>query len=755
MASQNNKEDRLRSVALQNANSVQGAQQGIEQDLLQAKESLERKTQELAQSLAMMRATLESTTDGIVVTDGAGKVTGFNQRYVEMWGIPRELMDAGVHRAILDFCSGNFGDPAEFLKGIDAIYASSPAESSDVLTLNDGRVIERTSRIQFVDGQNVGRVWGFRDITAQRRAQDALREETRTLELLNRTGTIIASTLDLQTLVQTITNAATDLTGAEFGSFFYTTRDEEGEALLLYALSGAPREAFDKFGKPRATELFGPTFRGEGPIRIADVLLDPRYGKMAPHRGMPKGHLPVRSYLAAPVISRSGEVIGGLFFGHHLPGVFSERTERVIEGLAAQAAVAIDNARLYADANRAAEERKALLDAERSARAAAERASVMKDEFLATLSHELRTPLNAILGWAQILSTTPPEDDDLREGLSVIERNARAQTQLIEDLLDMSRIISGKLRLDVQRVDLRSVIEDAVAAVRHSAEAKDIRLQVVLDPAAGPVQGDPNRLQQCFWNLLSNSIKFTTKGGKVKIALSRVNSHLEVCVSDSGQGIVAEFLPYVFERFRQADGSITRRHGGLGLGLSIVKHLIELHGGSIQARSEGEGQGATFTVELPLMVIHSVDPATLREHPRSATAPVLSDDFPSLDGITVLVVDDDPDARQLLRRVLGERGARVLVAATSPEGIELLQRERPDMLLSDIGMPGEDGYALIRKVRQLPVEKGGRTPAAALTAFARTEDRTRALRAGYQAHIAKPVEAAELIALVASFTNRR
>lgn len=400
-------------------------------------------------------------------------------------------------------------------------------------------------------------------------------------------------------------------------------------------------------------------------------------------------------------------------------------------------------------------EREQLLESERAARAEAERVSRMKDEFLATLSHELRTPLNAILGWSQILRSRGHADQELMEGLSVIERNTRAQTRLIEDLLDMSRIISGKIRLDVQQVDLQDVISAAVASVRHSADAKEIRLQVVLDPLAGPVRGDPGRLQQCFWNLLSNAIKFTPRGGRVQVGLERVNSHLEVCVVDSGLGIKPEFLPHVFERFRQADSSTARQHSGLGLGLSIVKHLVELHGGSIRAKSAGEGQGATFCIELPLMVIHPRDDNTRREHPRGFAPIALSNDHPSLEGLTVLAIDDEPDARNLIKRVLEECGAKVILAASAAEGLEMMKSQRPDVILSDVGMPGGDGYEFIKKVRSLSHEDGGRTPAAALTAFARAEDRTRALRAGYQMHVAKPVDPLELTAVVASLVVRR
>ena len=412
-----------------------------------------------------------------------------------------------------------------------------------------------------------------------------------------------------------------------------------------------------------------------------------------------------------------------------------------------------DNARLYQAAQIAAEEREKLLDSERYARSHAERMSKMKDEFLATLSHELRTPLSAILGWAHILRRGSADATVMNQGLDTIERNARAQTHLIEDLLDMSRITSGKVRLDVQPVEPVSFIEAAVETVRPAADAKGIRLEKLLDPSAGPVSGDPGRLQQVIWNLLSNAIKFTPKDGKVQILLERVNSHLEISVADTGIGIGPEFLAHVFERFRQGDASTTRRYGGLGLGLAIVKHLVELHGGSILAKSAGEGQGATFVVQLPLTVVRRTEHNESR-HPQSPSA--LSYDFKGLDlsGIKVLVVDDEADARDLISRVLTDCDAEVFTAGTAGEALRLVEAERPHVLVTDIGMPDVDGYELLKRVRALGESSGGKTPAIALTAFARSEDRTRALRAGFLVHVSKPVEPAELVATVASVAGR-
>ncbi|MGN6368840.1 MAG: PAS domain S-box protein [Phycisphaerae bacterium] len=731
----------------------------------------------------------------------------------------------------------------------------------------DGRRIDISvtiSPIRDATGKVVGASKIARDISEIRRAA---RERERIHEL----GRTMARETDIHKLVQAITDAATELSGAQFGAFFYNVVNDAGESYMLYTLSGVSREHFANFPMPRNTEVFGPTFTGAGIVRSDDITKDPRYGKNAPRHGMPEGHLPVRSYLAVPVVARSGEVLGGLFFGHSEVGVFNAQAEAIVTGIAGNASVALENAKLQRELqenlqrfqslantipqlawmckpdgsifwynarwyeytgetpetqlgqgwekvhdpkelprvrkrwqtavaagepwedtfplrrrdgvmrwhlSRAepvkdssgkvimwfgtntditeqqtiAKEKEELLAAERAARSEAERVNRMKDEFLSTLSHELRTPLNAILGWSQLIQRGKGDPETLNEGLTVIERNARVQTQLIEDLLDMSRIISGKVRLDVQRLDPATVLEAAIASVQPSADAKGIRIVKVLDPLAGPVAGDPNRLQQVAWNLLNNAIKFTPKGGKVTVLLERVNSHIEFTVADTGQGIKAEFLPYVFDRFRQGDATTTRHHGGLGLGLAIVKHLVELHGGKVRVKSAGEGQGATFSVEIPVVAARQEED---REHPASPNFSATGAcEQIALDRLKVLVVDDEADARELLRRLLTECKAEVLLADSVNAAMEMVKRQRPDVIISDIGMPDRDGYELIKDVRRLPAGEGGKIPAIALTAFARSEDRMRALMAGYQAHIAKPVEPQELIVTVASVGGR-
>jgi PAS domain S-box-containing protein len=407
----------------------------------------------------------------------------------------------------------------------------------------------------------------------------------------------------------------------------------------------------------------------------------------------------------------------------------------------------------FTERKRAEDERIALLEREQEARLQAEAANRMKDDFLATLSHELRSPLNAMLGWTRLLNSRKFDEATTARAMETIERSARAQAQLIEDLLDVSRIIQGKLRLNIRPIALVSVIQAAIDIVRPAAEAKEMQLQCNLDSVVGLVAGDSERLQQVIWNLLSNAIKFTPKGGRVDVRLSQVNSYMEIAVKDTGQGIDPDFVPYVFDRFRQADSSITRSYTGLGLGLAIVRHLVELHGGTVRAESQGEGQGATFTVKLPVIPMRNeVIPAKSVGSAVEEEAPL--DNSPSLQGMRVIVVDDEADSREYIVALLEQCGAEVVAVTSAREALDAVSRVKADVLISDIGMPEEDGYSLIRKVRALKAEQGGQIPAVALTAYARAEDRTRAIAEGFQIHIPKPVEPSELATVVASLARR-
>ena len=430
----------------------------------------------------------------------------------------------------------------------------------------------------------------------------------------------------------------------------------------------------------------------------------------------------------------------------NIQGILLARRRAELQLLAAKEALRTSNQAL----RRALEDREMLLQSERAAREVAERASVVKDEFLATLSHELRTPLTAILGWSQILLTTDG-GVDMRRGVESIARNARAQAQLIDDLLDMSRIISGKLRIELQPLDISALAAAAVDTVTPSAQAKHIRLITSIAPDAGVVNADAHRLQQVFWNVLSNAIKFTPAGGTVRVEVSRHGSAVRFLVQDDGPGIDADFLPFVFDRFRQADASTTRRHGGLGIGLAVAHHLVELHGGTIAAESPvpGRGRGSAFTVQLPLA---DAPVAALRGGGGGQSVADAEAEALRLSGLSVLVVDDDADSRALSALVLQRCGAVVATAADGSQAMQLLAQSRPDVLVCDIGLPGTDGFALLRHIRSLPPETGGGVPAIALTAFTRREDRTRAMAAGYQLYLAKPFDPDELVAAVGSLS---
>jgi signal transduction histidine kinase/CheY-like chemotaxis protein len=472
--------------------------------------------------------------------------------------------------------------------------------------------------------------------------------------------------------------------------------------------------------------------------------------------------LGLKSCMIVPLVARN-RTLGTITLATAESNRYYDANDLVLaEDVAHRIALAVDNARLYREAQQAVTAREEalrvrddLLSREHAAREEAESANRAKDEFLATVSHELRTPLNAILGWAHMLRANKLDKLTQTRALETIERNAKSQAQLIEDILDVSRIVAGKLNLDVRPVELASIVNAAIDAVRPAADAKGIELDEILDPRAGPVLGDPNRMQQVIWNLAANAVKFTGKGGRVQVRLQRAGSYVEIVISDTGQGINSEFLPYVFERFRQADATSTRSHGGLGLGLAIVRHLVEMHGGAVFADSPGEGKGSTFTVRLPLIVAR-VERINIDDLQAPPDANVSTESSPRLEGVHVMIVDDEPDTREMLRLLMGQLGAEVRVCASSAEAIGVLNEWNPDVIVSDIEMPDEDGYELIREIRRLEANSGGRkVPAVALTAYGRVEDRLRALSAGYQIHMAKPAEPSELALVIAGLAARR
>ncbi|MGZ3181748.1 MAG: ATP-binding protein [Telluria sp.] len=710
------------------------AMTGVVQDIGERKHAEDA----LRQSEEALRALADSIPQLAWMANADGYIVWYNQRWYHYTGKSREDMLGWGWQSVQD----PEVVPIMMARWRASLRSGEPFEMEFPIRGADGQFrwfLTRVNPVRDARGHVLRWFGTSTDVDQVKRVEQALRDESQVLELLNETGATLATQRDLRSLLQTVCDAATRISGARVGAFFYRGRGAPGVAYTGLADDEPDLDA--KLG------ALGALVEADCPQRVDDT-------RAAGAPAVPHLHPPVRSFLAVPVTARSGEQLGCLFLGHPAPAQFNARSERIVAGIAAQAAVAIDNTRLYEAAQHAAEERKVLLENERLMRAEAERASQMKDEFLATLSHELRTPLSSILGWAQVLRRGSRGQEDLNKGLQTIERNARAQAQLIEDLLDMSRITSGKVLLDMQVIGAPMFVDAAIETLRPAFDAKAIRVVRRYDPHAGQIAGDPARLQQVVWNLLSNAIKFTPRDGTVTVCIEPAPGHVCIRVSDTGLGIKPEFLPHVFERFRQADASTTRRHGGLGLGLSIVKHLVEQHGGTVRVESEGEGHGATFTLELPLAQAQAVAERGARTPalPRKTRAPEMQ--TRDLSGVHVLVVDDERDARELIRRVLSECDASVTLAANAAEALELIQADPPDVLISDLGMPDMDGFELLGRVRALGPAAGGNVPAVALTAFARSEDRVKALENGFWAHIAKPVEPSELIAAVATIVNR-
>jgi PAS domain S-box-containing protein len=692
-----------------------------------------------ARASRRLAAIVESSDDAIIAKNLDGIVTSWNRAAERMLGYAAaEMIGESIRRIIPhDRQSEEDNVLAHIRRGEKVDHFETMRVRKDGTQLpisltvspifDDGGVVIGASKI-------------IRDISERKQAEQertrllaAAQEHAAIADKLNEVGGRVASALDRSTVVQVVVDAVTEVTHAEFGAFLSRPPDLSArDKYELHAVSGASKEAFPKLSHPGATALLAMTFLAGSPVRVHDVAQDPRFGPRPPHDDVPAGPLPIRSYLATPVRSRTGEVFGVLLVGHTRAGVFTAQHERLVAGIASWASLALENARLYVGA---------------------QEASRLKDEFLATLSHELRTPLNAILGYARMIRAGLVTGEKQTRAVETIERNATSLTQIVEDVLDVSRIISGKVRLNVQRVDMSQVVHNALEAVMPAANAKSVQVETVLDADSARVSGDPERLQQVVWNLAANAVKFTGRGGKVEVRLERAEAHVEVTVSDTGIGIAPEFLPHVFERFRQADSGTTRERGGLGLGLAIARHFVEMHGGSIQAASAGEGHGATFRLTLPIMNVQEEPP--LVAQPQSLTAgPGARAAVRELEGVTVLVVDDDPDALRLVGEILEAAGAWVTTASSALEALGAIDRRHFQVLVADIGMPRMDGFELVSRIRRHTDPRVRDIPAAALTAYARSEDRAKALRSGFNIHLAKPIDPGELMAVVAALVRR-
>jgi PAS domain S-box-containing protein len=824
-----------------------------------------------AESERRFRTMADSAPVLVWVTDAHGGGAYFNQGWLDFTGrTPEQELGDGWTRSV---------HPGDLQRLLGTHAAAAAAREKFQLEFrlrrHDGeyRWVLDTGAARFLpDGSFAGHIGSCVDITERKEGEQRLLEETRRNEALYRIGSRLAAELDVHRLVQTVTDEATTLTGAAFGAFFYNVVDTQGERYTLYTISGVPREAFSKFPMPRNTDVFAPTFKGEGVVRSDDITKDPRYGRNAPRQGMPEGHLPVRSYLAAPVQSRSGEVLGGLFFGHSQVGVFTERDERLVSGIAAQAAVAIDNARLY-QALRGSEDRlrvaleaaelgtwdfdpttgrlawdtrcKALFglppdapvdydvflaglhpdDRERADRAvkdaiapggggaydieyrtvgladgverwirasgralfesgravrfigtvfdiserkryveelelakdAAEAANRAKDQFLAVLSHELRTPLTPVLSTVQALESEPGLTPSLRESIEMIRRNVELESRLIDDLLDLTRIAKGKLEMDLVTVDVHESVNNVLEMCREEVYSKGLRLEVRLGAKRHHARADSARLQQVFWNLIKNAVKFTPDGGTIFVRTadapadpargngasngggSARGDRVVVEVRDTGIGIEPQVLPRIFDAFEQGERSITRRFGGLGLGLAISKALIDMQGGRLTADSAGKGRGAVFTVEL----VATEAPARAGDR-----APAGGEPATGLAALNILLVDDHEDTARAMGRLLQRLGYRITTAHTCTDAVAAFGRDSFDLVISDIGLPDGSGLELMRELRRRREIRG-----IALSGFGMEEDVRKSKEAGFYEHLTKPINFQKLQAVIRDATG--
>ena len=710
-------------------------------------EERERAEKALRESEERYRDLVENANDIVYTLDLDGNVTSVNRAAEIITGYAREaLLNTNLSRFLPpELVEANRKMLERKLSGEERTNYEMDFQSLDgrILTL------EISSKLMFKDGQPAAIQGIARDITTRRRAEEAMRqadqralsEYERLLEKVARLAQTLGTARDLKAIFQGLKEFT--LLSVPCDGLFVSLYDPVRDVRVACYGWGDGDEIDTSELPPMPVNFTGPNSRA---VRTNQVIITNDYMKETlGHPAVlvgPDNGLRPHSSLSAPM-AVMGRIIGTIEVQSYEKAAYREEHATAMRMAANLTAVAIENVRL--------------LERESTARASAEESNRLKDEFLATVSHELRTPLTAILGWSRMLQGDSLESDMAARAIETIKRNAKAQAQIIDDILDVSRIITGNLFLELQPIELAPILESAINVVRPTAEAKAIQIAVDFEQEPAAVPGDSNRMQQVFWNLLSNAVKFTPAGGKVTVKLHHVNSKVEIEVSDNGQGITAEFLPFVFDRFRQADSTSTRQHGGLGLGLAIARHLIEIHGGSIEASSGGEGRGATFTVRLPLVGSVVASPETSI----TATAKIDAEaerqerlkSQQVLAGLHVLIVDDDRDTLELLSAALTQRSAKVTTAASAAEAIRALKFFRPDVLVSDIAMPGEDGYELIQKVIALGIEPG--IPAIAITAYAKQADRERALASGFQCYLSKPVELGEFIAAVADASQNR
>jgi len=705
----------------------------------------ERAVAAVKESEERYRELVENANDIVFTLDLEGNVTSVNKAVESITGYSQaELLGMNMS----EFLTPGSTESARRMTERKLAGEERTSYEVDVRAKDGGTfTLEISSRLTIHQGKPVGVQGVARDITTRRQAEEALRladqralsEYERLLEKVAKLAQTLGTARDLGGIFRGLKEFA--LLSVPCDGLFVSLYDSIRDVRTACYGWGDGQEIDTSELPPMPVNFTGPNSRA---VRTNQVIITNDYMKETlGHPAVlvgPDNGLRPQSSLSAPM-AVMGRIVGTIEVQSYKKAAYREEHGTAMRLAANLAAVAIENVRL--------------LEREIIARASAEESNRLKDEFLATVSHELRTPLTAILGWSRMLQGGSLETDMATRAIETIKRNAKVQAQIIDDILDVSRIITGNLYLELHPIELPPVLESAINVVRPTAEAKGIQIEVDFEPEPAAVSGDSNRLQQVFWNLLSNAVKFTPAGGKVTVHLRHVDSEVEIEVADTGQGITSEFLPFVFDRFRQADSTSTRQHGGLGLGLAIARHLIEIHGGSIEARSHGEGQGATLTVRLPLVGSVAESPGTSIqariEAEEESREPLKSQQL--LSGLHVLIVDDDRDTLELLSAALTQRSARVTTASSAADALRALKFFRPDVLISDIAMPGEDGYELIQKVIALDIVPG--IPAIAITAYAKQEDKERALAAGFQRYLAKPVELGEFISAVAEASHNR
>ena len=689
---------------------------------------------------ARLAAIVESSDDAIVAKDLNGTITSWNRAAERLFGYTADEAIGQSIRLIIPHSHQHEEDTIleRIRRGENIHHFETIRCRKDLSCLP---ISVTVSPIRDRAGTIIGASKIARDISERKHAEALAQRVQREAEFVARMAEALSGTLDYEARLRGFVELAVPAL-ADWAALDILESDGRIRRLVVAHADAGKRELGTEIRRRYEDPITPCNARqvirtGKGVLlpEVTDALIaDAAHGDEARCELMRT--LGLASCICVPLTTNQGTFAALTLATAESGRQYNDDDLHFAEDVAARAALMVDNARAYAELKQA---------------------SGLKDEFLATLSHELRTPLNAILGYARMLRAGMLTPDKLQRTFETIERNTMSLTSMVEDILDVSRVISGKMRLNMQSVDLRLVVHDAVTTVMPAAEAKQIRLETTVDPQGGAVSGDPDRLRQVVWNLLSNAVKFTPKHGRIQVRLERVNSSVEIVVSDTGVGIRPEFLPHIFERFRQAESGAAREHTGLGLGLAIVRNLVELHGGTVDASSGGEGRGATFRVRLPLRIVHpawQLEPA--RVHPRQGDlGPSSIADLPDLSDTHVLAVDDDPDALRLLKEILETVGATVSTATSGRAALEIVSTDRPDVLVADLGLPGMDGFELIQQLRNSDGPAGRTIPAAALTAYARSEDRAKALKSGFEMHLAKPIDPAELIAAVKALARRR